>query len=595
MTILQQSTKRAVLYARVSTEAQATDDKTSLAEQLRALRKYADSHDYKIVEEIPEEISGRKQDTEGLEKIRDLAESGEIDAVLVYKWNRLARTVARFETFMLEMKLAGVSVISLDGQSNETAGGRMFNRLMAVFSEYQRDDLTETMQQGKRGQARRGKIIPGSYTPFGFDYDSATRSYIVDETRMAQVRRLFRMVGVEGASLRAVKRAFEEDGVLTVGGGKRWHPSTVREMILNDVYFPHTHAELEALAGDGNLAPELLSTVDPEEPHGIQWYSRKKWETDGEGHTFATPRPKDGWIAIPTPDAGVPREHVEAARATIKDNVRPSNAGRRFWTLKGIAYCPCGVQLKPHTVMKKHGPLFYYICYTHRSDRAACSYGKYLPAVDLEERVAAFVLNLIRNPETLREQIEAWAAREKAALRDQRKHIAALAKRLAEVDSERDRLVRLYTRGRLTDAEYDAYTEELAERKKSAEEQLTKLEDAQSYIEYLDMLPAWIEDYLRELPDEIDYVPRIREYVTEKMESSDNYVLPDNAEPTLEPGKYRRRTPEEMEQLRTEAERKRAEKYRRVYDDLKLKVVAYPDGDLEISWTGGVSKVSFAA
>lgn len=40
---------------------------------------------------------------------------------LVHKWNRLARTVARFESFMLEMKLAGVDVVSLDGQSNATA------------------------------------------------------------------------------------------------------------------------------------------------------------------------------------------------------------------------------------------------------------------------------------------------------------------------------------------------------------------------------------------------------------------------------------------------------------------------------------------
>src|SRR5215217_2685882 len=142
------SKPKAILYARVSTEAQATDDKTSLSEQLLALRKHADANGYKIADETPEEISGRKQDTEGLERIRDLADSGKIDAVLVYKWNRLARTVARFESFMLEMKLAGVSVISLDGQSNETASGRMFNRLMAVFSEYQRDDLVETMQQG---------------------------------------------------------------------------------------------------------------------------------------------------------------------------------------------------------------------------------------------------------------------------------------------------------------------------------------------------------------------------------------------------------------------------------------------------------------
>src|SRR5215216_4364361 len=227
MTILQQSTKRAVLYARVSTDAQATGDKTSLSEQLLALRKYADTHGYKTVEEIPEEISGRKPDTEGLERIRDLAESGEIDTVLVYKWNRLARTVARFETFMLEMKLAGVSVISLDGQSNETASGRMFNRLMAVFSEYQRDDLVETMQQGKRGAARSGKVVPGRFAPYGFTYNENTRNYDVDETRMDHVRRIFQMIGVEGHGTWAVKRTFDAEGVLTATGRRYWDPTTI--------------------------------------------------------------------------------------------------------------------------------------------------------------------------------------------------------------------------------------------------------------------------------------------------------------------------------------------------------------------------------
>jgi site-specific DNA recombinase len=163
---------KAILYARVSTEAQAADDKTSLDEQLLALRQYADTNGYEIVDEIPEEITGRKQNTEGLERIRDSAETGKIDAVLVYKWNRLARTVACFERFMLEMKLSGVDVVSLDGQSNKTAAGRMFNRMMAVFSEYQRDDLVATMQQGKVGRARkRGKIVPGRFASYGFAYD----------------------------------------------------------------------------------------------------------------------------------------------------------------------------------------------------------------------------------------------------------------------------------------------------------------------------------------------------------------------------------------------------------------------------------------
>src|SRR5215204_4444415 len=466
MTILQQSTKRAVLYARVSTDAQATDDKTSLSEQLLALRKYADTHGYKTVEEIPEEISGRKPDTEGLERIRDLAESGEIDTVLVYKWNRLARTVARFETFMLEMKLAGVSVISLDGQSNETASGRMFNRLMAVFSEYQRDDLVETMQQGKRGVARAGKVVPSRFAPYGFWYDRDSRSYAVENSRMESVSRLFRMVGVEGKALWAVKRALDAEAVPTTRGGRYWHVTTLRDMILNDVYCPHTNEELAALADAGNLSAEVLSTLEPENSYGIAWYNRHKVETIPGERQIKTPRPRSEWIAMPVPDSGVPREWVDAARDAIKDNVRPSDAGRRYWNLKGFAHCPCGARLKPFTVRKKNGIHFYYICHRHRSGRDPCPHARYHRTdgeTGLEERVADFVLGLIHNPEVLRERVREQAARGKEALRDTRKQIAALAQRVHEADAERDRYNRLYARGKLTDAEYDGYTNELDE------------------------------------------------------------------------------------------------------------------------------------
>jgi site-specific DNA recombinase len=606
-----QTPKRAVLYARVSTEAQAADDKTSLPEQLLALRRYADANGYRVVEEISEEITGRKQDTEGLERIRDLADDEQIDAVLVYKWNRMARTVARFESFMLEMRLARVEVVSLDGQSNETASGRMFNRLMAVFNEYQRDDLVATMQQGKRGQARRGKMVPGRYAPFGFEYDRETRSYTVNESRMIHVRRMFRMVAEEGSSLRGIKRAFEADAIPTVGGGRRWHPSTVRDMILNDVYLPHSRAELADLVARGNLAPELLSTLDSERSYGIQWYSKNKWETDGEGHRIVTERPRDEWIAIPTPDAGVPREHVDAAREAIKDNVRPSNAGHRAWPLKGIAYCPCGTRLKPHRVNKKNGPHFYYVCYTHRSDAEPCPYGKYIPAAELEKRVAAFVLGLLRNPETLRAQIEAEAEREKATIRDSRKKLAALARELSEAEAERERLVRLYTRGKITDDEYDAHSAEMEKRKELIESEAARLEDERRYVEYLDELPRLIEDYLAELPKLTDELPRIREHVLDENRTP-VYALYDEetgerigttttrpagklAPELVVPGMHRKRPPEEIRALESEALDERARRYRTLYDRLDLHVVADPGGDLEISWIGGVRKVSGGA
>jgi len=370
-------------------------------------------------------------------------------------------------------------------------------------------------------------------------------------------------------------------------------------MVLNDVYYPHTHAELEALVAAGNLDPEAFATLDPEEVYGIQWYNRNKYETDSNGKRVPRPRPRDEWIAIPTPDAGVPREHGGAARAAIKDNVRPSDAGRRFWNLKGLAYCPCGGRLTPHTIYNKRSakPLFYYCCYTRRSDRDACPYVKYLPAEKLEHLVEAFVLDLIRNPETLREQVEAEAAREKAAMRNTRKQVASLAHRLAEADAERDRYNRLYARGKLSDDEYDAYTAELAERKQAAEDDLAKFEDGKRTIEYLDELPRLVEDFLRELPEMVEYMPRIRGYTTDEDRKKvyASYPPTELTPEVVVPGMHRKRTPEEMAELHHKAANERAECYRELYEKLNLHVIAYPNRDLEISWFGGVRKLEGTA
>ena len=578
--------ERAVIYARVSTEQQATDDKTSLSEQLLAIRKYAESHGYEIVDEIAEEMSGRRQDTEGLEKIRDAADSGRIGTVIVYKWNRLARTVARFESFMLEMKLAGVDVVSLDGQSNATPTGRMFNRLMAVFSEYQRDDLVETMQQGKRGIARQGKVVPSRFAPYGFEYDRDSRTYRVDEERMESVRTLFRMVGAEGEALWAVKRAFDAAGVPTTKGAPHWHTTTLRDMIFNDAYRPHTPEELRAMVAAENLSADVLAGLDAGRSPGIAWYNRHKVETAPDGRQIKMPKPREEWIAVPVPDSGVPREWVEAARERVRDNVKPSDAGRRSWNLKPFGYCECGARLKPHTVRRPTGLHFYYVCAAHRAGKAPCRHAKYHPAVELEGRVSRFVLRLIEDPDVLREQVEAQAAREKDGLRDTKRRIAALAQRLADADAERNRYNRLYARGKLTDAEYDAYTAELDARRNATEEELARLGDARRHVEHLDRLPGLVDEYLRDLPHLVDREPAIRDY-----ELVGHGYGPGVGLRTLTPESIRLPTEEELAKRKRAAERARAARYQELYRMLGLRVVVHPEKGLEVSWGGGVCKV----
>jgi hypothetical protein len=89
-------------------------------------------------------------------------------------------------------------------------------------------------------------------------------------------------------------------------------------------------------------------------------------------------------------------------------------------------------------------------------------------------------------------------------LRDTRKQIATLAQRVHEAEAERDRYNRLYARGKLTDAEYNGYTNELDEKRNATEEELARPADARRHVEYLEELPQLVEEYLRDLPDLVE-------------------------------------------------------------------------------------------
>jgi Recombinase len=74
---------------------------------------------------------------------------------------------------------------------------------------------------------------------YGFRFNAARDNYVVVKEEMHVVERIFRMIGVEGASIHAVKRAFEEEGLMTPGGGRYWNEPFIKSRVLDDVYRPH--------------------------------------------------------------------------------------------------------------------------------------------------------------------------------------------------------------------------------------------------------------------------------------------------------------------------------------------------------------------
>src|SRR4051812_16579644 len=115
--------KTAAIYARVSTTGQA-EDGTSLLTQTEACEAWAVRHGYVVVKKVVEDKSGATLDRPGLDEIRDMAMRGEIDAVIIYKLDRLSRETGNTLALLKEFTKAGVKLESATMPIEDTPEGK---------------------------------------------------------------------------------------------------------------------------------------------------------------------------------------------------------------------------------------------------------------------------------------------------------------------------------------------------------------------------------------------------------------------------------------------------------------------------------------
>jgi DNA-binding protein H-NS len=168
-------------------------------------------------------------------------------------------------------------------------------------------------------------------------------------------------------------------------------------------------------------------------------------------------KPREEWIAVPVPDAGVPKELVEWARDALQDNEKCSSAGRRFWELSGgIFRCAdCGRALVAVTALK--GPkgyrrrMFYYHCATRRqTGKHACSFSRSINAEKAETAVWRAVSTLLTDPESLERDLEAMIEREKETRGDPEPEVKAWTATLVEAERKREKYQEMFAADAMT-------------------------------------------------------------------------------------------------------------------------------------------------
>jgi len=155
---------RTALYLRVST----SDQKPDL--QFDGLRAYAERAELDIVQEyLDVAVSGRKQGRPQLDALMKLARHYEIDCVLVWKFDRFARSTTHLLTALEEFNHLGIRFISVQDQIDTSSpmGKAMFT-LIGAMAELESSLISERVTAGMKAAKARGKHLGRPRTPESF-------------------------------------------------------------------------------------------------------------------------------------------------------------------------------------------------------------------------------------------------------------------------------------------------------------------------------------------------------------------------------------------------------------------------------------------
>ena len=245
---------RCACYVRVSTDNQL--ENYSIKEQTERLTAFCKAKDYLIVKFYTDgAFSGGSINRPALQQMLGDIEKGLIDAVIVYKLDRLSRE--QKDTLMLieDKFLANhVDFISLcENFDTSTPFGLAMIGILSAFSQLEKNQITERFTMGRIGRAKNGLFHGGSVAPTGYDYIDG--QLVINEYEALQVRDLYTRFS-KGYSLHNCWQYMQKHYYTKYGG---WKSETlVRNVLKNDVY-------IGKVKFNGQSYPGIHEPIIPEE------------------------------------------------------------------------------------------------------------------------------------------------------------------------------------------------------------------------------------------------------------------------------------------------------------------------------------------
>lgn len=420
------SGERIALYTRVSSQEQA--ERLTIGTQEEFLEQYRALHGHEVTgvykdEAIPGTVPMHERP--GGRSLLESAKEGVFDVVLVYKLDRIGRTLLNVVDAHDRLDVCGVALRSAtEPIDTSNPSGRLIFHMLASFAEFERGTIRERTQHGLHRAFRNGKQT--GRIPYGYDVADDGGFVLVDE-EAAIVREIFSNIA-GGSTL--YKEAQRLNGLGMPGPGwkyrgrprqhsARWSAATISKL-TNQSAYGGTHV-VRISGGEGSVERECPAVV--------------------------------------------PAELQHQALSRLADNKRQGRRpADRSYLLSGLVRCAvCGSAFVGHPSGSHGKTRYYYVCNEGRPQnrtKAPKGHAPYVRAEWIEDLVWRDVRRFLENPgevlERLREQTK---GNDEAAALEERH--ADLTRRLVHKEAEKDRYVRLYAQGHLDDSELSAYLEDL--------------------------------------------------------------------------------------------------------------------------------------
>jgi site-specific DNA recombinase len=332
-------------YARVSTQRQAKDQ--TIAQQIERLQARAQmqgwtleaSHVYR-----DEGYSGARLDRPALDRLRDAAERGEFQAVLITAPDRLARRFVHQSRLLEELAQLGCPVIFLEHPMSQAPHDPLLLQIRGAAAEDERALIADRTRRGRLVKLRAGQLLPWVNTPYGYrcapEHPRDPARLRVEETEARIIRQMFAWYTEDGLSMPALAARLTHRQIPTSRGGSPWHPAPVKGLLSNEVY---------AGTAYGNRDDE----VEP-----IRWRGGRSAAERQRHHTRH--RPRDEWMAVDVPPM-ISREsfaRVQALRPLPQAESRRHHTRRSYWLRARISCAVGGLAASG----RPRGAHAYYIC-----------------------------------------------------------------------------------------------------------------------------------------------------------------------------------------------------------------------------------------